>query len=144
MSLSGKSRNYPESLTVTSPEALDSSLVFQVYAGPFPIGYARLRATPAARRKSVGEKVRVEDVRDKKETSAPGVSYCLKMIEVNPAYRNQGVGSTLLQEVISFCRDQRVSRLYGEARGETELLRRWYRENGFELGAVDTIDLRLT
>jgi GNAT superfamily N-acetyltransferase len=73
----------------------------------------------------------------------PGINYCLKLIEVNPDYRNQGVGSALLKEVIDFCRDERVDSLYGQARGDIHILRKWYQVEGFDLDAVDNIQLRL-
>ena len=56
-------------------------------------------------------------------------------------YRNRGIGTALLEEVISFCKDERISTLYGEAKGEIEALRRWYEEKGFELDDIDNIQL---
>ena len=58
-------------------------------------------------------------------------------------YRNKGIGSALLNEIIKFCRDERVESIYGEAKGEIAILRRWYREHGFELDSVDNIQLSL-
>ena len=58
-------------------------------------------------------------------------------------YRNLGVGTALLNEIINFCQDERVSALYGEAKGDLDVLRRWYRDQGFVLDAVDNIELSL-
>ena len=58
------------------------------------------------------------------DDSAPGVSYCLKIIEVSQNYRNEGIGSALLDEVITFCKDEQVVSIFGEAKGDSEGLRR--------------------
>ena len=122
-------------ITLTKPRGLDSSLFFKVYYGPNAIAFAQLssRAVNDYSRKRSG----YSEYNDK----APGVSYCLKNIEVSQNYRNRGIGTALLEEVISFCKDERVSILYGEAKGEIEALRRWYEEIGFELDDVDNIQL---
>ena len=123
-------------ITVTKPQGLSRRMFFHVYSGPNAIAYAQLSSGAASRRRrSVVE-------RDEAAYS-PGVSYCLKNIQVSQNYRNLGVGSALLQEIISFCRDERISALYGEAKGDMEILRRWYRAKGFELDAVDNIQLSL-
>ena len=57
---------------------------------------------------------------------------------------SKGVGSALLNEIIDFCRDERVSLIYGEAKGELAALRRWYLEQGFEIDSIDNIQLSLT
>ncbi|MFK7864603.1 MAG: GNAT family N-acetyltransferase [Pseudohongiellaceae bacterium] len=123
-------------LRVTKPSGLSSRLFFQVYSGPNAIAFAQLSAlAPNRHRRAV--------LCSKSDSPLPGVSYCLKNIEVNQHYRNRGVGSVLLQEVIKFCKDQRVSSLYGEAKGDVESLRRWYQGEGFELDSVDNIQLKL-
>ncbi len=73
----------------------------------------------------------------------PGVSYCLKNIEVSQNYRNKGIGSALLDEIIHFCKDERVSSIYGEAKGNISVLRRWYEQKGFELDNTNNIQLSL-
>lgn len=123
-------------LRVTKPSGLASRLFFQVYSGPNAIAFAQLSAfAPNHHRRAANH--------DHADAMVPGVSYCLKNIEVNQHYRNKGVGSALLKEVIEFCRDERVSSLYGEAKGDVATLRRWYREEGFELDSVDNIQLEL-
>ena len=117
-------------ITVRRPAALAPRLFFRVYSGANPIGFAHLSTRRAANNGGVAQ-----------AASAPGVSYCLKVIEVSQNYRNSGVGSRLLDEVIGFCREQRVISLYGQARGDSEQLRRWYQEKGFTLDSVDNIHL---
>lgn len=123
-------------ITVRRPTALSSRLFFRVYSGPNPIGLAHL----SSRRTASGDS-RIS--RQQQVDRAPGVSYCLKIIEVSQNYRNRGVGSRLLDEVIGFCREQQVASLYGQARGESEQLRRWYRDKGFSFDSVDNIHLSL-
>jgi hypothetical protein len=52
-----------------------------------------------------------------------------------------GIGSALLDEVIGFCKDGQVVSIYGEAKGDSEELRRWYQGKGFDLDGVDKIQL---
>jgi hypothetical protein len=46
-----------------------------------------------------------------------------------------------LDQVIDFCKDERVVSIYGEAKGDSAELRRWYEGKGFELDSVDNIQL---
>jgi GNAT superfamily N-acetyltransferase len=125
-------------IKVIKPNGLSSRLFFQVFSGPNAIAFAQLSAHSHNRhRRSANDDSRRDD------SSVLGVSYCLKNIEVSPHYRKQGVGSALLKEVIGFCRDERVNSLYGEAKGDMSALRKWYREEGFDLDAVDNIQLEL-
>jgi len=123
-------------ITLSRPSGLASRLFFKVHNGPNPIAFAQL----SSKAKNDYRKVRSTDIA---ESNAPGVSYCIKIIEVSQHYRNKGIGSALLDEVISFCKDERVSTLYGEATGDIEILRRWYKGKGFELDDVDNIQLSL-
>lgn len=124
-------------VTVTKPQGLSNRMFFHVYSGPNAIAFAQLStATSRAMRR---QRVAV----DTNDQQVPGIRYCLKNIEVRQNYRNLGVGTALLQEIINFCKEERVTALYGEAKGEVESLRRWYRETGFELDAVDNIELSL-
>lgn len=124
---------------VTMPKGLASSLFFCVYSGANTIAFAQLCSrTDNNHRRSVSR--HLNDDRQEHE-QAPGVSYCLKNIEVSQNYRNKGVGSALLDAVIHFCKDERVSAIYGEAKGDVSVLRRWYRQKGFELDSVDNIQL---
>lgn len=125
-------------VTVTKPSGLSRNLFFKAYSGPNAIAFAQLSSRAGGRRR---HSVTRQTVNDDK---APGVSYCLKLIEVSQNYRNKGVGSALLNEIIDFCRDEGVSSIYGEAKGELAALRRWYLEQGFEIDSIDNIQLSLT
>lgn len=125
-------------LMITKPSGLSSRLFFQVYSGANAIAFAQLSSrSPNHHRLAANDNL-------PGDTFVPGVSYCLKNIEVSQQYRNQGVGSALLKEVIDFCRDERVNSLYGEAKGELDTLRKWYKGEGFELDSVDNIQLQLS
>ena len=122
-------------LRVTKPSGLASSLFFHVYSGSNAIGFAQLSSRMANNhQRSVSRRASNDD-------SAPGVSYCLKIIEVSQNYRNEGIGSALLDEVIAFCKDEQVVSIFGEAKGDSEGLRRWYQGKGFDLDSVDNIQL---
>ena len=126
--------NIPD-LKVTKPKGLASSLYFHVYSGTNAIGFAQLST------RSENNHRRSQSRRAASDDLAPGVSYCLKLIEVSQNYRNMGVGSALLDEVIGFCKDERVVSIYGEAKGNSAKLRRWYQDKGFELDSIDNIQL---
>ncbi len=123
-------------ITLAKPNGLASRLFFKVYNGPNAIAFAQL----GTRARNEYRNTRAPLLDDSK---VPGVSYCIKNIEVSQHYRNKGIGSALLDEVIRFCKDQRVSTLYGEAKGDVESLRAWYKDKGFELDEVDNIQLSL-
>jgi GNAT superfamily N-acetyltransferase len=118
---------------VTKPNGLASSLFFHVYSGGNAIGFAQLSSLTT---NNYRRPLPRSDVSD-----APGVSYCLKIIEVSQNYRNKGIGSALLDQVIDFCKDERAVSIYGEAKGDSVGLRRWYEGKGFELDSVDNIQL---
>lgn len=122
-------------IKVTKPKGLSRRLFFKAYSGPNAIGFAQLSTRTGRSELSIQRN---------DHNSAPGVSYCLKIIEVSHNYRNKGIGSALLDEVINFCKEERVASIYGEAKGEIESLRRWYKQKGFELDEVDNIQLSLT
>ncbi|MBL4573150.1 MAG: GNAT family N-acetyltransferase [Gammaproteobacteria bacterium] len=122
-------------LRVTKPSGLAPSLFFHVYSGTNAIGYAQLSSRAENNhRRSISR-------RTINDESAPGISYCLKIIEVSQNYRNKGVGSALLDEVIGFCKDEQIVSIFGEAKGDSAELRRWYQGKGFDLDSVDNIQL---
>lgn len=126
-------------ITVCRPPGLSRRMFFHAYAGPVMVGYAHLSSrVPAA-----GSKRDQFSATQEQDERPGGVSYCLKLIEVNQNYRKRGIGSVLLEEIIGFCREQRVQSLYGEAKGDREQLRRWYAGRGFEVSSSDDISLRL-
>lgn len=122
-------------LKLVRPKGLASRLFFQVYSGSNVVGFAQLSTRAGNHHR------RLRNRRISPDEAVPGVSYCLKIIEVGQNYRNRGVGSALLDEVIAFCKDQRVSTIYGEAKGDSDELRRWYEARGFELDSVDNMQL---
>ncbi len=124
-------------VTITKPNGLAPKLFFHAYNGVNEIAFAQL----SSRRKNNHRRVTSQhaDAGDK----VPGVSYCLKIIEVSQNYRSKGIGSALLDEIIRFCEDERVSSIYGEAKGEMDMLRHWYQDKGFNLDSADNIQLAL-
>ncbi len=128
--------DFPE-VTVTKPNGLSPSLFFHAYSGANEIAFAQLSSRSKQHRRH--ETSQQADTDDK----VPGVSYCLKIIEVSQNYRKKGIGSALLDEIIHFCEDERVSSIYGEAKGEIDMLRRWYQDKGFDLDSVDNIQISL-
>lgn len=129
-----------EHITVCRPPGLSRRMFFHAYAGPVMVGYAHLSSrvpAAAAPRRDPFSPIGAQD------QLSGGVSYCLKLIEVNQNYRKRGIGSVLLEEIIGFCREQRVQSLHGEAKGDREQLRRWYAGRGFEVGSSDDISLTL-
>lgn len=125
---------------LTKPKGLAPTLFFSAYHGPNVVAFAQLSSKTANKFQNG---ISSEGVDVALKQKAPGVSYCLKQIEVQQNYRNQGIGSALLDEVIRFCKDERVNTLYGEAKGELEILRRWYSDKGFEVDKVDNIQLSI-
>jgi len=124
-------------IKVTKPKGLSSHLFFQAFYGPNAIGFARLSS------RTQNKHGRVRSHSGDKTRNIPGVSYCLKIIEVSHQYRNMGVGSALLDEVIRFCKDEQVTSIYGEAKGDISALRRWYQDKGFDMDSMDNIQLPL-
>ena len=122
-----------EKVQLTKPRGLAPQLFFSAYHGPNAVAFAQLSSRPSNKFQS----------RRNSDELVPGVSYCLKQIEVQHNYRNQGIGSALLEEVIRFCKDERVNTLYGEAKGDLEILRRWYEDKGFQVDQVDNIQLSI-
>ncbi|GJM14294.1 MAG: hypothetical protein DHS20C12_26970 [Pseudohongiella sp.] len=122
-------------LRVTKPSGLASSLFFHIYSGTNAVGFAQLSSRGENHHRRSASRSAAND------DAAPGVSYCLKIIEVSQNYRNRGIGSALLDEVIGFCKDEQVVSIFGEAKGESEALRRWYQDKGFDLDSVDNIQL---
>ncbi|MDO9318999.1 MAG: GNAT family N-acetyltransferase [Gammaproteobacteria bacterium] len=118
-------------LQIVPPRGLSEQLFFRVYSGPTSIAFAEL-SRPSGQRRNIPTSY---------DTSGPGVSYCLRNIAVAQNYRTMGVGTALLDEVLEFCRSHRISRLYGEAKGETELLKKWYRSHGFTVDDTDNIEI---
>jgi GNAT superfamily N-acetyltransferase len=114
------------------PSQIDNDLHFQVICNGQPIALALLET--AAIPRLADEKI-VELL-----TLLNRSTYALKSIQVDAPYRNRGIGSMLLQEVLHWCRHNQVQRLIGELDGNIPLLRRWYHNNHIRVTANDQID----
>ncbi|MEX2130129.1 MAG: GNAT family N-acetyltransferase [Pseudohongiellaceae bacterium] len=125
-------------IRLRQPVALGPRLFFQVFNGTHAIAYAHLSA-----RNAVLARQQSQSSEDSSAVRSLGISYCLKNIEVSHAYRNRGIGTALLDEVVKFCRESQVSSIYGEAKGDMETLRRWYKGSGFKLNQRDHIRLNM-
>jgi len=68
-------------------------------------------------------------------------SYELKMIEVAQNYRQRGVGTSLLNEVIRCCQNSNICRITGEIKGDLRVLKSWYRSKGFTVNDNNRIEL---
>jgi GNAT superfamily N-acetyltransferase len=114
------------------PAEIDNTLTFQVICNGQPIALALLEtaATPRLADTKIVELL----------TLLNRSTYVLKSIQVDTAYRNRGIGSMLLQEVLHWCRHNKVQRLIGELDGNIPLLRRWYHNNHIRVTASDQLD----
>ena len=120
-------------LQILPPATCGDRLLFRVFDHAAPIGYARLTRLKTRR-------CRPGNVTDM--FNPDGVAcYELKMIEIAQNYRQRGVGTSLLQAVIRYCRDSNISLLTGEIKGDARTLRHWYRNNGFRITGNDRIEL---
>jgi ribosomal protein S18 acetylase RimI-like enzyme len=119
---------------ILSPTICSEKLLFRVFDHASPIGYARL-TKQKSRRSNPDNTIDMFD--------PDGFdSYELKMIEVAQNYRQQGVGTTLLQEVIRYCRACNIKRVTGEIKGDAGTLGPWYRKNGFKVSQNNNIELQ--
>ncbi len=120
-------------INILPPICTGEKLLFRVFDNAAPIGYARLKKVRPRRK-------RVENVIDMFDSDTYS-SYELKMIEISQNYRHRGLGTSLLQEVIQYCRDSNIIRLTGEIKGDSRTLRDWYSNNGFQVSNDDLIEL---
>lgn len=127
----------PARIQILPPSTCGDKLLFRVFDQAAPIGFARLSKRKNRRQ---GRPDNVIDMFDPEGFNA----YELKMIEVAQNYRHRGVGTTLLQAVINYCRDCNINRVTGEIKGDARTLRRWYERNGFQVSGDDRIELSPT
>jgi GNAT superfamily N-acetyltransferase len=120
-------------INILPPESSGEKLLFRVFDNGSPIGYARLKKITSRKKKATN----VIDMFDPDGFNV----YELKMIEISQNYRHQGVGTNLLQEIISYCKKSNIKRLTGEIKGDARTLRHWYRNNGFTISHDDHINL---
>ena len=124
-----------EYFEVLPPIEHGARLYFQVFCNGMPIGHARL------------EKVERSSYSDNRVLNLFDARHCptfaLKMIQVSQTYRNRGIGTVLLKEILHYCKHHNIHRVTGEIKGETTLLRDWYRRNGFAIVNDTWIEFRL-
>lgn len=120
-------------INILPPIGTGEKLLFRVYDNAAPIGYARL--------KKVSSKIKkTENIIDMFDPDGYS-SYELRMIQISQNYRHRGVGTSLLREVIQYCRDSNIKRLIGEIKGDSRNLRNWYSNNGFQVSKDDHMEL---
>ncbi len=129
-------KNHKTTINILPPSFVGEKLVFRVYDHASPIGYARLRRNVSPE-KSGGN---TRDIPDHDTLN----SYELKMIEIAQNYRQQGVGTSLLKEIIKYCKASNISKLTGEIKGDDRTLRHWYSNNGFMVSNDNRIELMAT
>lgn len=124
-----------EHFEIIPPAEHAARLQFQVFCNGMPIGHARL------------EKVERSNYSDNRVLNLFDARHCptyaLKMIQVSQNYRNRGIGTVLLKEILHYCKSHNVHRVTGEIKGETRLLDRWYRNNGFAIVNDTWIEFQL-
>jgi GNAT superfamily N-acetyltransferase len=109
-----------------------AKLQFQVFCNGVPIGSARLEKLERLPQGD-GRVLNLFDARHR-------ATYALKMIQVSQNYRNRGIGTVLLKEILHYCRNHNIHRITGEIKGETARLREWYRRNGFTVANDTSIE----
>jgi GNAT superfamily N-acetyltransferase len=125
-----------ETIEILPPVEHDSKLLFQVFCNGTPIAFARLQKLQSD--ENSGNRV----VQLFEAQRCP--TYRLKLIQVSQNYRNQGIGSILLHEIVHYCRNHNIKRLIGEMLGgDLPALQRWYLAKGFTVDDSNNIELRI-
>jgi GNAT superfamily N-acetyltransferase len=114
-----------ENIEIMPPAEHGPRLSFQAFCNGMPIGYARLEKIERSSY-SDNQVLNLFDARLRP-------TYCLKMIQISQTYRNRGIGTVLLKEILHYCRSHNIHRLTGEIKGELKALLPWYRRNGFSI-----------
>lgn len=55
------------------------------------------------------------------------------MLKTHQNFRNQGIGTQLLNYVLHYCQAQGITRIEGVAKGDLEKLIPWYKSMGLQL-----------
>lgn len=124
-----------EHFEVMPPSEHGARLTFQVFCNGMPIGHARLEKVE----RSTYSQNRVLNLFDARHCP----TYALKMIQISQNYRNRGIGTVLLKEILHYCKNHNVHRVTGEIKGEMQVLRSWYRKNGFSIVNDTWIEFQL-
>jgi GNAT superfamily N-acetyltransferase len=117
------------------PSDHSQRLHFQVFCNGMPIGHARLEKVE----RTTYSHNRVLNLFDARHCP----TYALKMIQVSQNYRNRGIGTVLLKEILHYSKHHNIHRLTGEIKGDMEALRRWYRKNGFVIVNDTWLEIQL-
>ena len=120
---------------IIPPPELGSQLFFQVFCNGTPIGQARL------------EKVERSTYSDKPVLNLFDARHCptysLKLIQVSPHYRNRGIGTVLLKEILHYCKHHNIHRVTGELKDEMSALRQWLKDKGFVIVNDTWLEIQL-
>ena len=113
-----------EQIEVISPSEHGPKLQFQVFCNGMPIGLARLeKLLPGTAATSTVVSIL---------NGTPRTTFTLKMIQVTQNYRQRGIGTVLLKEILHYCRHHNIRRINGEIKGDDmPALATWYTRNGF-------------
>ncbi len=122
-------------ISLLAPSYLKEKMFFQLCWHGVPIAHARLERIGG--NTSWDHNDNVIDLAHHLNHPA----YVLKMIEVSQNYRQLGLGTALLREILDYCRDRGVRRLCGEIKGDLPKLRNWYASNGFNVAPDDQISI---
>ena len=123
--------NNPACISVHSPDGLGCKLLFQAFFNGIPVGHASLRKT-------------VRKPRFYSSTSSRPIentTYTLSNIHVDQNYRQLGIGSSLLNEVIQFCETQQIHHLVGQIKSDIANINDWYSQHGFKVYADNTMEI---
>lgn len=129
-----------ESIEVLPPAEHGNKLVFQVFCNGMPIAFARLQKQQVDIDPSPN---RVTQLITANLAAKQRPAWCLKLIQVSQNYRNYGIGTLLMQEIIHYCHNNNIKRLIGEMKGDLPALQRWYQANGFNVDDANNIELLL-
>lgn len=61
------------------------------------------------------------------------------MLKTHQNFRNQGIGTQLLNYVLHYCQAQGITRIEGVAKGDLEKLIPWYKKHGFTISTDNRI-----
>jgi GNAT superfamily N-acetyltransferase len=114
-----------EHIEVIPPVEHGPKLYFQVFCNGMPIGHARLEKME----RGTTSDNHIYNLLDARRCP----TYSLKMIQIAQNYRNRGIGTVLLKEIMHYCKNNHIQRITGEIKGEMLALRHWYQQNGFSI-----------
>lgn len=124
-----------EEIEIVPPVELGPQLHFQVICNGFSIGEAWLDKVDAVPESGNGVVDLVPSMRFP--------TYALVIIRVAREYRNRGIGTVLLREILHYCRHNNIARLTGELRGDVPTLSRWLSHHGFSVLNQRWLEIRI-